>query len=169
MFSSSYIVVHFLLSRSQFTLLLHSMMTSLYRATRFLASRNDVAFLRPLQVAGSSQAFVVQQSSSKKFYFTDHRSAYAHLSHGEVLRAWFVLKLCSLDFLVQNSLKVIPYILLKKNLFFNFHCLLIFFSFWSIASAPSVENYSRKFCDQRCMTSLWLEMILVPSKRQPQN
>lgn len=38
--------------------------------------------------------------------FADHRTAYARLSHGEVLRAWLVLKLCSLDFLVQNSLKV---------------------------------------------------------------
>lgn len=42
----------------------------------------------------------------KEISFADHRTAYAHLSRSEILRAWIVLKLCSFDFLLQNSLKV---------------------------------------------------------------
>jgi hypothetical protein len=55
-------------------------------------------------------------NQEKEISFADHRTAYAHLSHAEILRAWIVLKLCSFDFLLQNSLKV--------N--FEFFCLLKF-------------------------------------------
>jgi hypothetical protein len=46
-------------------------------------------------------------NQEKEISFADHRTAYAHLSRVEILRAWIVLKLCSFDFLLQNSLKVI--------------------------------------------------------------
>lgn len=45
-------------------------------------------------------------TQDKEISFSDHRTAYAHLSRSEILRAWLVLKLCSFDFMVQNSLKV---------------------------------------------------------------
>lgn len=45
----------------------------------------------------------------KEISFADHRTAYAHLSRTEILRAWIVLKLCSFDFLLQNSLKVLEH------------------------------------------------------------
>lgn len=47
-----------------------------------------------------------KSNSAKEISFSDHRIAYAHLNRSEVLRAWIVLKLCSFDFLIQNSIKV---------------------------------------------------------------
>ena len=63
--------------------------------------------------ASSSLATASGRKDSNLISFEDHRAAYAHLSRAEVLRAWATLKLCSWDFVVQNSLKVSPF----RNLF----------------------------------------------------
>ena len=54
----------------------------------------------------TSDAAVAQKQSNSDVCFNDHKAAYGHLNHGEVLRAWFVLKLCSWDFAIQSRLKV---------------------------------------------------------------
>ncbi|XP_046463928.1 hydroxyproline dehydrogenase-like [Daphnia pulex] len=72
-------------------------MSSLLRLPRLV--RNRGVFYRFSSTLTSNQ--------EKEISFADHRTAYAHLSRAEILRAWIVLKLCSLDFLLQNSLKVL--------------------------------------------------------------
>lgn len=68
----------------------------------------------------------------KKISFADHRTAYAHLSRTEILRAWIVLKLCSFDFLLQNSLKVNLFNFLL--FFFLILWFTLFDRYWSIVS-----------------------------------
>ncbi|EFX65779.1 hypothetical protein DAPPUDRAFT_204241 [Daphnia pulex] len=71
--------------------------SSLLRLPRLV--RNRRVFYRFSSTLTSNQ--------EKEISFADHRTAYAHLSRAEILRAWIVLKLCSFDFLLQNSLKVL--------------------------------------------------------------
>ncbi len=71
-------------------------MISLWGVSRLV--RNNSLFYR--------FSSTVTNNPQKEISFSDHRTAYAHLSRTEVLRAWFVLKLCSFDFLIQNSIKV---------------------------------------------------------------
>ena len=61
------------------------------------------------------QTMIRLYSSSSKLVslgdnsFNDHRTAYGHLSTTEVLRAWIVLKICSWDYFVQNSIQILEH------------------------------------------------------------
>lgn len=82
-------------------------MASLWSASRFVRTSVHCRGLLTVPCRTRGTLTSTQNNEEKEISFSDHRAAYAHLSRNEILRAWIVLKLCSLDYLIQNSIKVI--------------------------------------------------------------
>lgn len=97
-------------------------MASLWSASRLV--RTSV-HCRGLFFKSQGTLTSLSNNQEKEISFSDHRAAYAHLTRNEILRAWIVLKLCSFDYLIQNSIKVIifnPFLflyLITSDLYFT--------------------------------------------------
>lgn len=108
-------------------------MASLWSVSRLLRTQRSSQLLHRFHGTLTTARI---NHTDKEISFADHRATYAHLSASEILRAWFVLKLCSFDFVVQNSIKVT---LSHSNRYLTnrlicFMYFVLFFRFWNTVS-----------------------------------